>query len=113
MPSFCPDCLAAAALDPRFTAWAVAHGLGFDLGAALERSGAYHWTAEAADVVRIDPPRLLTGARCEPEHAAALLGVRDTLAANACRYYAAYLDGVPPDHSKARRRCNCDKTLWH
>lgn len=35
--------------------------------------------------------------------------IRDGLARNACRYYAAYLDGLPPDHSKAVRACNCEK----
>ena len=109
MPSFCPDCLEAAALDPRFTAWAVAHGLAFDLGAAWEKSGAYYWTAEAADVLRVAPPRLLTGERMEPEKAANHMEIRDLLARNACRYYAAYLDGLPPDHSKAVRACNCEK----
>jgi len=110
MPSFCPDCLEAAALDPRFTAWALAHGLAFDLGAAWEKSGAYYWTAEAADVLRVAPPRLLSGYAMEPEKAVAHMEIRDTLARNACRYYAAYLDGLPPDHSKAVRACNCEKT---
>lgn len=108
MPSFCPDCLEAAANDPRFVAWAVARGLAFDLGQAWERSGAYYWTAEIDDVLRVDPPRLLTGQRMEPEQARAHMVVRDILARNACRYYAAYLDGVPPDHSKAVRPCNCE-----
>ena len=108
MPSFCPDCLEAAANDPRFVAWAVARGLAFDLGEAWEKSGAYYWTAEIDDVLRVDPPRLLTGQRMEPEQARAHMEIRDVLARNACRYYAAYLDGHPPGHSKAVRPCDCD-----
>ena len=80
MPSFCPDCLEAAANDPRFVAWAVAHGLAFDLGEAWERSGAYYWTAEIDDVLTVDPPRLMTGQRMEPEQARAHMEIRDVLA---------------------------------
>lgn len=110
MADYCPDCLEAAALDPSFTPWAVAHGLAFDLAHAWDKSGAYYWTAERIDLVRCDPPRLATGERCEPAHAVALAVVRDVLAVKACRYYAAYLDGVPPDNPRAVRSCACIKT---
>lgn len=108
MPSFCPDCLAAAAQDLDFSEWAVAHGLGFDINAAWRKSGAYYWTAEAGDLLRLDPPRLATGARFPPKEAAQHVEIRDLLAAKTCRYYAAYCDGVPPAHSLAVRNCNCE-----